>query len=88
MSTLTLLESQSRFGDKSLKFEVVCPQNGTGVLKGLKSNDSTGYLLSLYRYVKGDNPHITAAVWRFPHELLKRKSSSLFLSIILTLVCN
>ena len=34
--TLTLLEPQSRFGDNSLKFQVVCPQNGTGVLKGLK----------------------------------------------------
>ena len=32
---LTLLEPQSRFGDNSLKFQVVCPQNGTAVLKGL-----------------------------------------------------
>ena len=31
----TLLEPQSRFGDKSLNFQVVCPQNGTAVLKGL-----------------------------------------------------
>ena len=32
---LTLLEPQSRFGDKPLKFQVVCPQNETAVLKGL-----------------------------------------------------
>ena len=32
---LTLLEPQSRFGDKPVKFQVVCPQNGTEVLKGL-----------------------------------------------------
>ena len=31
---LTLLEPQSRFGDKAVKFQVVCPQNGTAVLKG------------------------------------------------------
>ena len=32
---LTLLEPQFRFRDKPLKFQVVCPQNGTAVLKGL-----------------------------------------------------
>ena len=32
---LTLLEPQSRFGDQPLKLQVVCPQNGTAVLKGL-----------------------------------------------------
>ena len=32
---LTHLEPQSRFGDKPVKFQVVCPQNGTAVLKGL-----------------------------------------------------
>ena len=31
---LTLLGPQSRFGDKPLKFQVDCPQNGTAVLKG------------------------------------------------------
>ena len=30
-----LLEPQSRFGDKPVKFQLVCPQNGTAVLKGL-----------------------------------------------------
>ena len=30
---LALLEPQSRFGDKPLRFEVVCPRNGTAVLK-------------------------------------------------------
>ena len=30
------LELQPRFGDKTLKFQVVCPQNGTAVLKGLR----------------------------------------------------
>ena len=33
----TLLELQSRFGNKALKFQAACPQNGTAVLKGLKS---------------------------------------------------
>ena len=28
---LTLLEPQSRLGDKALKFQVVCPQNGTAL---------------------------------------------------------
>ena len=32
---LTLLEPQSRFGDKSLGVRLVCPQIGTAVLKGL-----------------------------------------------------
>ena len=27
---------QSHFGDKPVKFQVVCPQNGTAVLKGLR----------------------------------------------------
>ena len=26
---------ESRFGDKPVEFQVVCPQNGTAVLKGL-----------------------------------------------------
>ena len=34
---LTLLEPQSCFGDKPLNFQVVCPQNGTAVLKGYKT---------------------------------------------------
>ena len=33
---LTHLELQSHFGDKPLKLLVVCPQNGTAVLKGLR----------------------------------------------------
>ena len=33
--SLTPLGPQSRFGDKPFKFQVVCPQNGTAVLKGL-----------------------------------------------------
>ena len=33
MGTSTLLEPQSRFGGKPLKLQVVCPQNGTAVLK-------------------------------------------------------
>ena len=35
---LTPLEPQSRFGGKPLKLQVVCPQNGTAVLKGLSLN--------------------------------------------------
>ena len=38
---LTPLEPQSRFGDKPLKFQVVCPQNGTAVLKGLNDRGDT-----------------------------------------------
>ena len=34
----TRLEPQSRFGDKLLKFQVVCPQNGTAALRGLRYN--------------------------------------------------
>ena len=33
--TLTLLVPQSRFGGKQVEFQVIRPQNGTGVLKGL-----------------------------------------------------
>ena len=36
--TLTLLEPQSRCGDKPLNSQVVCPQNGTAVVKGLRSS--------------------------------------------------
>ena len=32
---LTLLELQSQIGDNPLKFQVVCPQIGTAVPKGL-----------------------------------------------------
>ena len=32
---ITPLGPQSRFGDEALEFHVVCPQNGTAVLKGL-----------------------------------------------------
>ena len=31
-----MLELQSRLGDKTLKFKLICPQNGTAVLKGLQ----------------------------------------------------
>ena len=31
---LTFLRLQSRLGGKPLKFQVVCPQNGTAALKG------------------------------------------------------
>ena len=34
-SKRVLLEPQSRFGDKPVKFQVVCPSNVTAVLKGL-----------------------------------------------------
>ena len=37
----SLLEPQSRFGDKPLKFQVVCPHNGTAVLKGLTALSGT-----------------------------------------------
>ena len=34
--TSTVLGLQSRFGDQSLQFKVVCPQDGTAVLKGVR----------------------------------------------------
>ena len=37
----TLLGPQSRFGDKLLQIWVVCPQNGTAVLKGLEDRHQT-----------------------------------------------
>ena len=36
-AVLTPLEPQSRFGDKLLENLMVCPQNGTAVLKGLNA---------------------------------------------------
>ena len=42
----THLEPQSRFGDKPLKFQEACPQDGTAVLNGLSVS---GYLLA-YQY--------------------------------------
>ena len=44
---LTLLGLQSRYGDKLLWIWVVCPQNGTAVLKGLRSSTpppKTGFI--------------------------------------------
>ena len=35
LNLLTLLKPQSRFGDNSLKFQVVCPHNGTALLTEL-----------------------------------------------------
>ena len=35
--TLLLLELQARFGDKPVKFQVMCPPNGAAVLKRLRS---------------------------------------------------
>ena len=35
---LTVLEPRSRFEDNPLYFQVVCPQNGTAVLKALGKN--------------------------------------------------
>ena len=40
-TTLTLLEPQSRCGDKSVKFQGLCPQNGTAVRKGLSVSLAT-----------------------------------------------
>ena len=40
-SPLTPLEPQPRFGDKLLEIRLVCPQNGTAVLKGLRVTINT-----------------------------------------------
>ena len=47
---LTLLELQSHYGDKPLKFQVVCPQNGTPVLKGLnfRAESGTSYFFAAW----------------------------------------
>ena len=39
-ASLTLLELQSHCGENPLKFQVVCPQIGTAVLKGLNTSTS------------------------------------------------
>ena len=41
---LTPLETQSDCGDTPLKFQVICPQNGTTVLKGLNG----GYRMPVF----------------------------------------
>ena len=53
---LTPLEPQSRFGDKPVKFEVVCPQNGTAVLKGLRLCAQTSPLFTRTRYSLSSQP--------------------------------
>ena len=40
----SFLRLLSRFGDKTQRFEVVCPQNGTASLKGLKHLDFSGQI--------------------------------------------
>ena len=40
---VTLLEPQSRFGDKPVIFQAVCPQNGTAVLKGIHTTSGRMY---------------------------------------------
>ena len=50
-SHLTPLKPQSRFGDKPLKFQVVCPQNGTAVLKELMIYVDTLFLTYLHKYL-------------------------------------
>ena len=49
----TLLETQSRLGDKPLKFQVVCPQNGTAVLKGFGRLISYGIWYLALRAIAG-----------------------------------
>ena len=41
ISHLTLLGPQSRCGYKPFKFQVLCPQNGTAVLKELSTGECT-----------------------------------------------
>ena len=43
---LTPLEPQSRFGNKTLEFQVICPQIGTAALKGLSSDIKVTILVS------------------------------------------
>ena len=40
---LPLLGPLSRFGNKRVKFKVVCPQNGTAVLKGLTEAEGSHF---------------------------------------------
>ena len=51
---LTPLEPQSRFGDKPVKFQIVCPQNGTAVLKGLtQPNNNLATSVALVTFFLG-----------------------------------
>ena len=45
---LTPLEPQSRFGDKIVKFQVICPQNATAVLRGLNRTYDTHKTYQVY----------------------------------------
>ena len=47
-SSLTPLEPQSRFGDTLLEIWVVCPQNETVALKGLRGCCDTSYVRTRY----------------------------------------
>ena len=49
--TFTLLGMQSRFGNRPAKFQVVCPQSGTAVVKGVYRP-----VAALYEY--SNNPHL------------------------------
>ena len=40
---LSLSGPQSRFGDKLFRIGVVCPRNGTAVLKGVSKGHQQGY---------------------------------------------
>ena len=44
---LTPIVPQSRFGNKLLEISVVCPRNGTAVLKGLIDNGD-GWVVIIY----------------------------------------
>ena len=50
-AVLTLLEPQSRFGGKPVKFQVVCPQNGTAALKGLNGIYGTDKNLNISLFI-------------------------------------
>ena len=56
---LTLLEPESRFGDKPFKFQVVFPQNGTAVLKGFKQSQGASnifmYLVGIHQGIGDTN---------------------------------
>ena len=66
----TPLVLESRFGDKPVKFQVACPQNGTAVLKGLHVRANKSLITS----------QLTTPTHRTPNETNK---SHLLLNLLL-----
>ena len=69
---LTISGPQSRFGDKLLKFSMVCPQNGIAVLKGLNTITAIPRRLGKYDDSNDNNASTKSDYWGLPSEPKKR----------------